>query len=260
MTLAAVSANLARRDWSLPTAEVTMASSGDPESVRVRPHVARAVGRARHVLLDFDGVMFDVWSALGRNAREETVAACLAGLEYRPRPVPITFGWLGVHQTMAYLVQREPDHAIEAEAAISALERYAALAARPAPGLHQLLAACVATGRTVAVIADLSESVVHAALEAHGMNQHIAAVAARRGLDLPTFDTARWVERAAALLDADVTACLVVSGSSRALFAARRLGVIGMGCECGLDRRKHLAFADTPVVSGLLPLCRALLS
>lgn len=240
--------------------EVMVSSSADPGSVRVRPHVARAVERARHVILDFDGVMFNVSGALGRKAREEVAVACLAGLEYRPRPVPISFAFFGVHQTMAYLAEREPDHAVEVEAAVSALERDAALTAPLTPGLHQLLAACAATGRTVAVIGDLSESAVLAALEAHGIDRHIAGLAARQGLDLPAVETARAVERAVALLDADVTACLLVSGTYRVLAAARHLGVIGMGCECGLDRRKHLAAPDVPVVSGLLPLCRALLS
>lgn len=46
---------------------------------------------------------------------------------------------------MAYLVEQEPDHVIEAEVAISALERYVALTASPYPILHQLLAACAAT-------------------------------------------------------------------------------------------------------------------
>ena len=54
--------------------------------------------------------------------------------------------------------------------------------------------------------------------------------------------------------------CLVVSGNFGVLYAAHRIGAIGLGCECGRDRRKHLAAIDAPVVSGLATLTRALLS
>jgi beta-phosphoglucomutase-like phosphatase (HAD superfamily) len=237
-----------------------MMADVDPEQARVRPHVVRAVDRAQRVLLDFDGVMFNVRDSLGPDAREQAVAALLANRNYRPRPLPITFVWFGVHRTMAFLAEREPDHAVEAEAVVSALEMDATLTARPAPSLHQLLAACAATGREVAVISDLSESAVLATLQAHGMYRHIAAVAARQGLDLSALDAARTTERAADLLDVDVTDCLLVSGNAGALFAAHRIGAIGLGCECGRDRRKHLAEAHAPVVSGLAALSRALLS
>ncbi|WP_157545245.1 HAD family hydrolase [Hamadaea tsunoensis] len=232
----------------------------DPGQPRVRPHVGRAVNRARRVLLDFDGVMFNVRDSLGHDRREQAVAALLANRDYRPRPVPITFAWFGVHQTLAFLAEREPDHAIEAEVVISTLELDAALTACPAPGLQQLLAACTASGRDVAVISDLSESAVLATLQAHGMSGRIAAVAARQGLDLSACDASRTAERAAGLLGVGVANCLVVSGKAGVLTAAHRIGANGLGCECGRDRRKHLAQTKAPVVSGLVTLTQALLS
>ncbi|PZG20748.1 hypothetical protein C1I95_08895 [Micromonospora craterilacus] len=205
-------------------------------------------------------MMFNVRDSLGSNAREQAVAALLANRDYRPRPVPITFAWFGVHQTMAFLAEREPDHAVEAEAVVSALELDAALTARPAPGLQQLLGVCVASGRDVAVISDLSESAVLATLQGQGMNGHVAVVAARQGLDLSACDAARTAERAADLLGVGVANCLVVSGNAGVLFAAHRVGAVGLGCECGRDRRKHLAETDSPVVSSIATLTRALLS
>jgi hypothetical protein len=81
--------------------DVVMAGAEKSGSVRVRPHVARAVGRARCVLLDFDGVMFDVRGALGPEARERAIAAFLDSRPHRPRSLFVTFAWVGVHQVLA---------------------------------------------------------------------------------------------------------------------------------------------------------------
>ncbi len=91
------------------------------------------------------------------------------------------------------------------------------------------------------------------------MAQQIDAVAARQGLDLSTFDPADTIERAAALVGGAVTGCLVVTGSYRLMHAAKRVGAVGLGCECARDSRKHLADAQAPVVPGLATLTRALL-
>ena len=237
-----------------------MAGPADPGPVRIRPHVAAAVGRAQHVLLDFDGVMFNVQDALGPSAREDAVAELLTSRPHRPRPVGVTLVWDGVHPTMAFLAEREPDYAVEAEAIVSTLEMDAALTAGPAFGLREVLAACAATGRKVAAVSDMCETAVLATLRAHGLNGAIAAVAGRQGLDLSTIDPAHTAERAADLLGNPVSACLLVSGNSRVLRRARTVDAIGLGCECGRDRRKHLAGTEAPVVSGLPALTAALLT
>jgi beta-phosphoglucomutase-like phosphatase (HAD superfamily) len=222
--------------------------------------VAAAVDRARHVLLDFDGVMFNVQDALGPGTREEAVAELLTNRPHRPRPVAVTLAWDGVHPTMAFLAEREPDYAVEAEAIVSTLEMDAALTAGPTFGLRELLAACAATGRKVAAVSDICEPAVLATLRAHGLNRAIAAVAGRQGLDLSTIDPARTAERAADLLGTPVNACLLVTGNSRVLRRARTVDAVGLGCKCGRDRRKHLAAAEAPVVSGLPTLTAALLT
>jgi beta-phosphoglucomutase-like phosphatase (HAD superfamily) len=212
------------------------------------------------VLLDFDGVMFNVQAALGPSAREDAVAELLTNRPHRPRPVAVTLAWDGVHPTMAFLAEWEPDYAAEAETIVSTLEMDAALTAGPAFGLRELLAACAATGRKVAVVSDMCETAVLATLQAHGLNRAIAAVAGRQGLDLSTIDPARTAERAADLLGIPVNGCLLVSGNSRVLRAVRTADAIVLGCECGRDRRKHLAATEAPVVSGLPALTAALLT
>ncbi|MFI6761989.1 hypothetical protein ACIBF5_22895 [Micromonospora sp. NPDC050417] len=202
--------------------------------------------------------MFDVQAAMGPEARERAVIELLANREHRPRP--LTFGWFGIHQALLYLAECEPDHAIEAEALVSDLELDAALTARPARSLDQLFAACAAAERKVAVISDLSEYAVLAALRAHGLEAPVAAVAARQGLDLSAFDAASTAQRAALLLGVPLATCLIVSGQFRRLYATRQAGAVGLGCECGRDPRKHLADDQTPVVSNLATLSHALLA
>lgn len=236
-----------------------MAEPAELQAPRVRAHVARAVARADYVLLDFDGLMFDVQAALGPDRRERAVTELLMSREHRPRSIPITFGWGGVHQTLAYLATYEPDHAVEAEAIVSRLELDAALTAQPAVNLGQVLAACSTTRRAVAVISDLSEEAVLAVLKAHGLQSHVNAVAARQGLDLEAAEANRTVERAADLLGVPTTACLAVSGVWTRLYDAKRAGAASLGCVSGRDSRKHLASPETPVVSNLRALSEALL-
>ncbi|MGW6281514.1 HAD family hydrolase [Kribbella sp. NPDC055071] len=226
----------------------------------MRPHVARAVGLARHVVLDFDGVMFDVEMGMGRDARDRAVSDLLASRPYRPRPLPISFAWFGFERTLDYLAEREPEYAAEAEELISHLELDAALTARPAPNLRELLAACAATDRKVAVISDLSEEAVAATVGAHALAAHIDAVAGRRGLELAAFDAGYTAERAADLLGVRLSSCLFVSGRWARVREPQQLGAIGLGCVCGRDQRKHLATPQIPVVSNLATLTQALLS
>ena len=160
------------------------------------------MGRARHVLLDFDDVMFGVSGALGRHARERAITALPDCRPYRPRPLPITFGWCGLYQVLAYLARHEPDHAIEAERIVSDVELDAALTARPAAGLDHLLTVCAPIDRRVAVISALSESAVLATLRARDLDRHIVAVAARQGGRSSMPSPA--IERAADLIGAAV--------------------------------------------------------
>ncbi|GAB3068577.1 hypothetical protein GCM10027053_36050 [Intrasporangium mesophilum] len=212
------------------------------------------------MVLDFDGVMFDVETAMGLDARDQAVSKLLSARPHRPRPIPITFAWVGFRRTLDYLAEHEPDHAAEAEALISNLELDAALTARPAQHLGELLAVCAATDRKVAVVSDLCENAVAATIGAHTLETHIDAVAARRGLELAAFNAGYTAERAIDLLGEHPSSCLFVSGRWRRLHAAKELGATRLGCECGRDSRKHLATPQIPVVPNLATLTQALLT
>lgn len=225
---------------------------------RVRPHVAHAVAQAQHVLLDFDGVMFDVETALGRWGRENAVREYLDSRPYFPRP--IVLGAFGVDHMLGYIAENKPDYADESEKALSRRELDSALTAVPAPGLRQLLAACADSKRKVGVISDLSEDAVAATVRAHSLELHVGTISARRGLDLAVFDTGHAAERAADQLGVPVSSCLFVGGRWARIRAAQEAGAVGLGCECRREPRKYLATPQVPVVPGHATLIQALLA
>lgn len=225
---------------------------------RVRPHVADAVARAHHVLLDFDGMMFDVETALGSWGREKAVDNFLSSRPYFPRPIMLAA--FGVDHMLGYIAEHKPDYIEEAEAALARRELDAALTSVPASGLRQLLAACAATKRKVGVLSTLSEDAVAAAVRAHSLELHVAAISARRGFDLAAFDAGRNAERAADQLGVPVSSCLFVSGRWARIRPAQEAGAVGLGCECGREPRKYLATPQIPVLPNHATLIQALLA
>jgi beta-phosphoglucomutase-like phosphatase (HAD superfamily) len=224
---------------------------------RVRPHVAEAIARAHHVLLDFDGVMFDVESALGPWARENAIHDYLRTRPYFPRP--IILGAFGVDHMLGFIAEHQPDYLLEAEEALAGRELDAALTAKPAHGLRQLLAACAATRRKVGVISDLAEDAVVATVRSHQLDLHVNAISARQGFDLAAFDAGHTADRAADLLGVPISSCLFVGGRWARIRATQEAGAVGLGCECGREPRKYLASPQVPVVPNLATLIRALL-
>lgn len=223
---------------------------------RIRPHVARAITSTVHVLLDFDGVMFDVQNTLGEWARERAVRELLASRPYRPRPLVWTA--FGTQYMLAFLSEHEPDHAVEAEQLIAILELDAAVLAGPAPDVRRLLAVCADTGRKVAVVSDLSEQAVTAAMRAYDLESEVQAVSGRQGLDLAAFDAGHNASRAAELLGVPPSSCLFVGSLGTRIRAAQEAGAVGLGCACGRERRRHLASQTVPVVSNRTTLIHAL--
>ncbi len=218
----------------------------DDRGFRVRPPVAHALARARHVLLDLDGPCF----ALPRTASPRSL---LDGL--RPLPAYWSIPAYSNPHVLAYLTHHEPDLAPAAEAAASAREWESILTARPAAGLADLLAA--PTGRRMWVVGEHSEDAMRAGLRAHGLD--VAVVAGRQGLDPGTFGLLPAAARAIRLLGVDPAECVLVSGRVDQLYHAKDAGMTLLGVVSGHDTRKWLA-DPAPVLSNLTRLRQALLS
>ncbi|GIE85897.1 hypothetical protein [Actinoplanes regularis] len=220
----------------------------DEDGVRVRPHVARAVAQARHVLLDFDGVCFAM-PEMGRPWE------LLNGLKLRTSRLAVPT--YTVPHVLAYLSAHEPELAPAVEAARSAVEWEAVLTARMATGLAELLTGSTATGRRMWVVGEYSEDAMRAGLRAHGVEQPATVVAGRQGLEYDTLGTVSVATRAVRLLGVDPSECLLVSGQTDVLRHAEDSGMALLGVVSGHDTRKWLADA-APVVSNLTRLRQAL--
>jgi beta-phosphoglucomutase-like phosphatase (HAD superfamily) len=217
--------------------------------VRVRPQVARAVGGARHVLLDFDGVCF----AMPDLCRP---SALLDALEPRLRH-RIGIPSYSVAYVLHHLAVHQPDLVDAAESVASIMELDAAISAPMTRGLPEMLAACAAGGRRVWVVGEFDEAAMRAGLRAHGVEHLVAEVAGRLGMDPETYGTVGVAGRAARLLGVDPARCLLVSGRTGVLRAARESGMALLGVVCGHDERKWLS-TYAPVVSNLERLGQAL--
>jgi hypothetical protein len=224
---------------------------------RVRPHLARALARGRHLVLELDGVVLDAEGVLGPDGRQDAVEEWVRSQPYRPRPLTALWGadpLTGLH----YLAEREPDQLEGAERALAAVELDAAVLAHVNPGLGGLLAVAAASER-VAVVTDLAEDAAEAALAAHGVRRAVHAVVGRRGADLSTTGAGSALERAAFLLGVDPGDGLYVTGSwARAWPVEQRGGATVIGCVCGRSSRKHLAADTVPVVGSVAAFARAL--
>ncbi len=164
------------------------------------------------------------------------------------------------YETLGYMLEHEPDRAAEAEVLLTSIEFDAASVVPPTTGLDRLLDACETTGRPVAVVSDVSEHVVQGYLGAHSLRSRVDAVVARVGLDLGSADVRVSLPSVCNLLGAAFGECVLVSGSRGRLSLARDVGIPGIGCEVGHDRRKHLAEPGAPVVSNLSRLAEAIIA
>ncbi|MEU4164186.1 hypothetical protein [Actinoplanes sp. NPDC026670] len=218
-------------------------------SIRVRPHVARAVANAQHVLLDFDGVCF---SMPDRRPPWEVLYA----LPRRPADF-YRIPTYGVPYLLGHLAAHEPDLAEAAEPIASALELDAARTARMARGLPALLDTCAARRLGAWVVGDLAETAMRAGLRAHGLERRVVEIAGRQGLDGDTLGVVNVSLRAARLLNVEPARCLLVSGRSSVLRAATSSGLAVLGVPSGHDIRKWLSH-DAPVVTNLERLGQAL--
>lgn len=217
--------------------------------------MAAVIRRAGCLVLDFDGVVCRVWHATPSPAVDW---ALVEFLDRVPRPRPLITLTFSRYRTLRYLLEHEPDRAVEAEALLTSIEFDTASVVPPTAGLDRLLDACELTSRAVAVVSDVSEHVVSRYLQAHRLSDRVAAVVARAGLDLESADVRVSLPSVCNRLDVTSGECVFVSGTRGRLSLARDVSVPGIGCEVGHDRRKHLAEPGTPVVSNLSKLADAI--
>jgi phosphoglycolate phosphatase len=120
--------------------------------------------------------------------------------------------------------------AARVEAELTALEVAAVATASPIPYVHEVLAGCRESGRTVAVVTNNSAQAVNACLDRHGLSGGIALVVARTSHNPAQLKPSpHLLEIAVEKLVADPAATAFVGDFLTDIEAAHRAGIASIG-------------------------------
>jgi hypothetical protein len=139
--------------------------------------LAKLASRTRHVLIDFDGPVCDIFAGkpnhdVADELRRELRAA---GIDIPPSVATLNDP-LEVFRVVADLGD---DAAIMAQERLTRLEIEAARTARPAPGSADLITTATQTGRTVTVVTNNSGAAVAAYLDQHQLTAYVGKIVGR---------------------------------------------------------------------------------
>lgn len=210
--------------------------------------LAAIVARTRYLLLDFDGPICSIFSGLPASAVTEKLRKLLPAdqlpEEIRNSPDPI--------EIFTYAATVSPELAERVEAEMADLEVAATATATPTPYVHEVLAACVETGRTIGVVSNNSTRAVSAYFDRHGLSDNVALVVGRASPDPALLKpNPHLIEAAISGLDADPAASALVGDSLTDIEAAHRAKIasIGYANKPGKHERMTQAQAEAVITS-----------
>ena len=184
------------------------------------------LARTRYLLIDFDGPICSIYR---RTARPQ-VAAQLRKLftgDQLPEGIQQTGDPIEV---FAFAGTVSPDLAARVEAEMTDLEVAATATAMPTPYIHEVLAGCRESGRTVAVVSNNAARAVSTYLERQGLSDGIRLVVARTSHDPALLKPSpHLIEHAVRALDADPAATALVGDSITDIEGAHRAGIASIG-------------------------------
>jgi HAD superfamily hydrolase (TIGR01662 family) len=184
------------------------------------------VTRTRYLLLDFDGPVCSIFAGLPA----PTVADQLRKLYPAGQLPEETESTDDPLEVFIRAAEVSPELAARVEAEMTDLEVTAATTAKPTPYVHEVLASCRESGRTVAVVSNNSARAVNAYLERHGLIDGIALVVARTSHDPAELKPSpHLLEIAVQKLAADPAATALVGDSLTDIEAAHRAGIASIG-------------------------------
>ncbi|MFD0883949.1 HAD family hydrolase [Streptosporangium algeriense] len=135
------------------------------------------------------------------------------------------------------------------------MERSAARTAVLTPGIQEMLRACQAGGRPVAVMGYTCPAVMESYLDAHGLRNLVGPVIGREqgrsSARKPIATTL--IRQAVEALDTKPSDCALVSRFPEGMFAAEDSGTQAVGVVSKHTKRKHLAVTESAVVVSSLP-------
>jgi phosphoglycolate phosphatase len=184
------------------------------------------LARTRYLLIDFDGPICSIYAGLPA----PQVAAQLRKL-FTGHQLPDDIRQTGDPiEVFAYAGTVSPDLAARVEAEMTDLEVAATATAKPTPYIHEVLAGCRESGRTVAVVSNNSARAVTTYLQRNGLSDSIRLVVARTSHDPALLKPSpHLIDTAVRALDADSTATALVGDSITDIEGAHRAGISSIG-------------------------------
>lgn len=180
------------------------------------------LARTRWLLLDFDGPICSIFAGLPAPQVAEQLRKLFTGHRL-PEQVQQTGDPLEV---FAYAGTVSPDLAARAEAEMADLEVTAVATAKPTPYIHEVLAGCRESGRTVAVVSNNGTRAVNTYLERQGLSDSVHLVVARTSHDPALLKPSpHLIKKAVRTLKGDFTATALVGDSVTDIEGAKRAGV-----------------------------------
>ncbi len=215
----------------------------------VDPRLAEILDTTTHLLLDFDGPVCDVFAGYPAHHIAEHLRHLLTDTHdlVLPDDVLATEDPLHVIRRTADLA---PQLSVTVDTALRAAEVQAVATATPTPGCAELLTACQATGRPVAIVSNNSAQAVDAYLRRHRLTGFVAHVQGRDGRDPGLMKPNPYPLREALIvLDAKPDTTTLIGDSLTDLDAARAAGVRVVAYANKPRKRTQLADADALTTS-----------
>jgi phosphoglycolate phosphatase len=191
-----------------------------------RQRRAGVITRTRYLLLDFDGPVCSIYAGLPAPTVADELRKLFTPEQFtdtaKNTPDPI--------EVFIQAAEVSSELAARVEAEMTDLEVAAVATAKPTPYVHEVLAGCRESGRTVAVVSNNSAQAVSAYLDRHGLSDGIALVVARTSHDPAQLKPSpHLLEIAVEKLAADPAATTLVGDSLTDIEAARRAGIASIG-------------------------------
>jgi HAD superfamily hydrolase (TIGR01509 family) len=230
--------------------------------MRAAPSVALSsiIGRARDLLLDFDGPICGIFAGLPAPAVADQLRELLSS-DGKPLPEKLV-GEDDPIEVFRYAADVHPGAAARVEAALRDAELAAAESASPTPHAREVILACHQTRRRVAVISNNSQAAVQRYLAAHRLVEHVDVIVGRTEPDPRLLKpNPHLVVRALDTLGSDPASCALVGDSISDIQAAQAAGTasIGFANKRGKAERFQRAGADA-IVDSMAELHSALLA
>jgi phosphoglycolate phosphatase len=212
-----------------------------------RAALAAIVTRTRYLLLDFDGPVCSIFAGLPA----PTVADQLRKRFTADQLSDTAKNTTDPIEVFIQAAEVDPELAARVEAEMTDLEVAAVATAKPTPYVHEVLAGCRESRRTVAVVSNNSAQAVNAYLDRHGLSDGVGLVVARTSHDPAQLKPSpHLLEIAVQKLAADPAATALVGDSLTDIEAAHRAGIGSIGYANKPGKREAMTELHAGAVIG----------